>query len=140
MKNKRLITICLIILCSIFLVYFKTSKKYDIKTSDRYQAILAIENNDVIIAPSNYDRDSHELFVKDFETLKLNKNVECFNLSIRSEIDKNGKKTSEETYKELTLDELKHMLEDSFLTAYLWLDHQSEVTVIMLYGETIVYE
>lgn len=146
MKNKRLILISFIILCITFTLCFLISQnsdisnKYNPETSDRYQAILSIENNEMMIAPAGYDKDSHVLFEKEIETLKLSENVECFNLSVNSKINKEGKKTSKEEYSKLTLNEIKNMLNDCFLTGYLWLDNNEQISVIMLYGETIIYE
>lgn len=107
---------------------------------DGYSTILNISNEGIEIAPANYDGDTDDLF-KDYKRIiKTTDDVKFYSLSAESSFKNEERVSHECSYIELTKEEVITMLEDSNGSALIWYNKDGQITKMIFYGTTAVYE
>lgn len=107
---------------------------------DGYSAILELTNKEAVIAPADYDGDTADLF-KDYKrNVELSENIEFYSLSIESAFKDEERIRHDCTYKQLTTDEVTKMFEYGCNWALTWYNKDGQITKMLFYGTTAVYE
>lgn len=101
--------------------------------------ILKLEDLTVTIAPEDYDRDAHDMFVDDIYTLEVLDSAIYWEI-FRDVVEKDGVQTVDETNREITQADFLEMLEYGSLYVYMDLNVSRQVVKITVWGETIIYE
>lgn len=101
--------------------------------------ILDISNQKVTLAPSNYDKDAHEMFKEQIIVKELADKVTYKEISIYTTI-KDEKKKSKTTMKSVSLKEIEEAVTYDCAYVRITLNKDNQIDSITLWGEVIVYE
>lgn len=107
---------------------------------DGYSATLSVTNEGIEIAPANYDGDTDDLF-KDYKRIvKTTDDVKFYEVTCSSSFEDEERISHECSYAELTKEEVTTMLDETNGTALIWYNSEGQITKMIFYGATLVYE
>lgn len=120
--------------------YLGECEKCVVNGEDSYVTVLNIDDKELKVAPSSYDKDMAKEFDDNIRTLKMAKNAKFYSLSTKDVIveDESAKHTCE--YKELTLEEATYNPDNSTKSAFIYYSHDYEVEKVVIYGGMIIHE
>ncbi|MBQ4067853.1 MAG: hypothetical protein IJC76_01245 [Lachnospiraceae bacterium] len=107
---------------------------------DAYSTILSITNEDIEIVPAGYDGDTADLFEDYKRIVQLSDDVKFYSLFADSTFKDDERVSHDCTYTELTQKDVTVMLEDSSGSALIWYNKDGQITKMIFYGTTAVYE
>lgn len=102
--------------------------------------ILSISENEIELAPYNYDGDAKESFEEDIRFYYLDKDVSYYKGEAITEKSKNDKGHKTITYSPWSYEAIENSIKiNGWEWAYIWMEND-KVKNIMVYGEIIIYE
>ena len=124
-----------------FLTFFILFSLFSCQNNYTEYVILKLEDNTVTLAPSNYDKDAPLQFENEFIQKQLAKEVSFKSKEITTIVNKYGFKMSKNKTTTLSEDDLINNLKDGNLPfVRIYTNNKDEITEIILWGESIVYE
>ena len=107
---------------------------------DGYSTILSMTADGMEIVSADYDGDTAELFEDYKRVVKLSDDVKFYSLFVESVFKDEERVNHDCTYTELTKEDVSTMLEDSSGGALIWYNKEGQITKMIFYGTTAVYE
>jgi len=117
--------------------YYGDDSKY-ISGYEGYCTVFKVSDGKAEVGPFNYDGDI-EYPEGTIELIDVADNAVFYELIVNSEIDDSGIISHKESYRQLSSDEVKGILEYSSGNAYLWYNDQLEIEKMMFWGQTIIW-
>lgn len=109
----------------------------DIEGYSGYNAICKIEDGQIYVGPSEFDGDAQSEEV--FRPYKMAQKITFESLSVKT-VYKGDTENSTFDHSKLTQKEVESDLENQFQIGFVWYNEDLEVTKVLFYGTTEVYE
>lgn len=109
----------------------------DIEGYSGYNAICKIEDGQIYVGPSEFDGDAQSEEV--FRLYKMAQKITFESLSVKT-VYKGDTENSTFDHSKLTQKEVESDLENQFQIGFVWYNEDLEVTKVLFYGTTEVYE
>lgn len=103
-----------------------------------HRRMTDITDTEITLAPPYYDGDVKE-HREEKITMKLAQDVK-FSYFYVSTVNKDDEETSEYEQGEMTLEDVKYQLDANLGEGFIWLNENLEVTRVLFYGETYIWE
>ena len=114
--------------------------KCTVKDYSLYACVMAVEENEIKVAPGGYDGDMSESYKEFVRKIKLSEDVKFYSLSTNDYVSADYEVEHNCENKEMTLEEAMYNPDNSSREAYIFYNKDYEIEKVIFYGGIIIYE